>query len=231
VKSLRAGQTYYQEKHENLKDYASFYYLINRAPSIFGKLPIITSNGTAHVVPLQMYRINKDQRLFTNVGCASMGYGLPAAVGACIANHKNPVICIEGDGSIMMNLQELQTVRGYNLPVKIIVVNNSGYLSIKLSQEAFFGGKEFASGPENGVTIPSFKKISEAFEIPYLSIRNNEEIDVILKEAIAMEGPCILEVFTHPKERHEPKVGHKGLDANGRIIPGTLTDMHTFPSF
>jgi acetolactate synthase-1/2/3 large subunit len=231
VKSIRKEQKYYQDKHRDIKEYASFYYFINKASDIFGNIPIVTSNGTAHVVPLQMYNINRGQRLFTNVGCASMGYGLPAAIGACIANDRNPVICIEGDGSIMMNLQELQTVIGYNLPVKIILVNNDGYLSIKLSQEAFFGGKEFASGPNNGVTIPNFKRVSAAFQIPYLSIKNNEEIEETLTEFVNMEGPCMLEVFTHPKERHEPKVGHKGVDSNGKIIPGTLTDMHVSPNF
>lgn len=231
VKNIRSTQKYYQDKHKNLKDYASFYYLINKASKIFKNLPIITSNGTAHVVPLQMYKINKGQRLFTNVGCASMGYGLPASIGACIANEKKPVICIEGDGSIMMNLQEIQTVKGYNLPIKIIIINNEGYLSIKLSQESFFNGKEFASGPKNGVTIPNFKKIAKAFDIPYLQIKTNKKIESVLSKTIEMDGPCILEIFTHPKERHEPKVGHKGIDKNGKIIPGTLTDMHTYELF
>lgn len=229
--SLRKEQQYYHPKHEEIKDYTSFYYLINKAPSIFRNTPIITSNGSAHVITLQMYQLNKDQRLFTNVGCASMGYGLPAAVGACIANDRQNVICIEGDGSIMMNLQELETIRGYNLPVKIIIINNDGYLSIKLSQEAFFEGNEFASGPSNGVTIPSFEKIAEAFGIKYYSIASNDKIEQTLSTMLEQEGPCIVEVFTHPKERHEPKVVHKGVDNKGRIIPGTLTDMFISDSY
>ena len=154
-----------------------------------------------------------------------MGYGLPAAIGACIANNRQNVICVEGDGSIMMNLQELETIRGYNLPVKIIIINNDGYLSIKLSQEAFFEGNEFASGPSNGVTIPSFEKIAQAFGIKYYSIASNDKIEQTLSTMLEQEGPCIVEVFTHPKERHEPKVVHKGIDNKGRIIPGTLTNM------
>lgn len=231
TQSLRKTQKYYHKKHESLADYSSFYYLISKSPEIFKQTPIITSNGTAHVATLQTYQLNKDQRLFTNVGCASMGYGLPASIGACYGNNKNPVICVEGDGSLMMNLQELQTVVGYGLPIKIIVVNNDGYLSIKLSQEAFFGGKEFASGPQNGVTIPSYEKISNAFGIPYISIKNNSEIENALGKMMEMEGPCLLEVFTHPKERHEPKVTHKGVDKNGKIIPGTLTDMFISDTF
>jgi len=231
VRETRSTQQYYHPKHQQLKEYASFYYLINKAPKIFKNTPIITSNGTAHVITLQMYQLNKDQRLFTNVGCASMGYGLPAAIGACIGNNKQDVICIEGDGSIMMNLQELETIKGYKLPVKTILINNDGYLSIKLSQEAFFKGMEFASSPSTGVTIPSFKKIANAFEIPYMSIKNNDEIETVLQNMMDHKGPCIVEVFTHPKERHEPKVTHKGIDTNGKIIPGTLTDMFITDTF
>lgn len=225
VLNKRKTQTYYQKKHEFMENYVSFYYLISKAPTFFGKTPIITSNGTAHVVTLQNYNINKNQRVFTNVGCASMGYGLPSAIGACIANNKKPVICIEGDGSIMMNLQELQTIQGYNLPVKILLINNDGYLSIKLTQESFFNGNEFASSKHNGVTFPDFKKIASTFGLRYRSIHKNCQIEDGLNWMMENNDSCILEVFTHPKERHEPKVEHKGIDANGKIIPGSLIDM------
>lgn len=226
TQKYRSEQTYYHQKHKDIKEYASFYYLIDKAPKHFKNIPIVTSDGTAHVVTQQMYRLNKDQRLFTNVGCASMGYGLPAAIGASIANNKGKVICIEGDGSIMMNLQELQTVAGENIPLKIIIINNEGYLSIKLTQESFFKGQEFASGPKTGVTLPSMEKLSHAFGLNYFSIKNNSEIDSILEKSISNEDPCIIEVFTHPMERHEPKVTHKGIDPKtGKIIPGTLTNM------
>lgn len=231
ISSTRSTQTYVHTKHKELKNYASFYYLISKAPTIFNNTPIITSNGTAHVITLQTYQLNKHQRLFTNVGCASMGYGLPAAIGACLANNKQNVICIEGDGSIMMNLQELETIKGYNLPVKILLINNDGYLSIKLSQEAFFNGNEFASSPSTGVTIPNFKKIADAFGLPYFSIRDNSQIESTLNNMMATDGPCFVEVFTHPKERHEPKVTHKGVGLDGKIIPGTLTDMFISETF
>jgi acetolactate synthase-1/2/3 large subunit len=224
TKKLRSTQQCFHPKHENMTDYTSFYYLISKAPSFFQQTPIITSNGTAHVVPLQMYKLNKSQRLFTNAGCASMGFGLPAAIGAAIAN-KNDVICIEGDGSMMMNLQELQTIKTYKLPVKIILINNDGYLSIKMTQESFFNGQEFASGPTNGVTLPSYQNIANAFDIPYLSIKTNSDIDAVLSQFVSATGAVILEVFTHPKEKHEPKVVHKGVDKDGRIIPGTLDNM------
>ena len=94
-----------------------------------------------------------------------------------------------------------------------------------MTQESFFEGKEFASGPNNGVTLPDMKKISKAFNIPYYCIKSNNEIDSVMKKAMSTEDPAIIEVFTHPFERHEPKVMHKGVGSDGKIIPGELTDM------
>ena len=225
TQKIRESQEYVHRKHENLKSHTSFYNLINQAPDVFGDTPIVTSNGTAHVVTLQMYRLNKNQRLFTNVGCASMGYGLPAAIGACVGNDRKDVICIEGDGSLMMNLQELETVVSQKLPIKLMIINNDGYLSIKMTQESFFSGQEFASGPETGVTIPSYEKVAKAFGIPYLKMTKNDNIKNELKEMMSIDGPCIMEIFTHPNEKHEPKVMHKGVGEDGKIIPGSLTDM------
>ena len=231
TQQVRAKQEYSHQKHKDLEGYVSFYNLISKASDIFKDMPIVTSNGTAHVITLQMYRLNKHQRLFTNVGCASMGYGLPAAIGACIGNNKQPVICIEGDGSLMMNLQELETIVNYKLPVKIIIINNEGYLSIKMTQESFFNGEEFLSGPSSGVSLPSYKKLARAFGINYYGIRKNYEAADMLKLMVRVDGPSIIEVFTHPKEKHEPKVMHKGIDENGKIIPGSLTDMQISEGF
>jgi acetolactate synthase-1/2/3 large subunit len=130
-----------------------------------------------------------------------------------------------------MNLQELQTVKTHNLPIKIFIINNDGYISIKITQESFFNGKEYASGKESGVEIPNFQKISDAFGIRYFSIKNNNEIDDQMQEIMDYKGPCIVELFTHPREKHEPKVVAKGIDKNGKIIPGSLTDMFISDKF
>lgn len=224
IVETRSKQIYYYPKHCNLQDYMSMYYFTYVLKNYVDDQSIITSNGTAHVIPLQMLRLNKNQRLFTNVGCASMGYGLPASIGACIGRKKQ-VLCFEGDGSIMMNLQELQTAKHHNLPIVIFIINNDGYLSIKMTQESFFEGNMFASGSNNGVTLPDYEKIASAFGIKYFSIKNNQEIETKLKEIISLHQLCIVELFCHPNEKHEPKVMSKGIDANGRIIPGSLTDM------
>lgn len=231
IKNLRITQKYYYDKHINMKDYASAYYFTNRLKRIAGNRPIITSNGSAHVVTLQTYQLNKEQRMFTNVGCASMGYGLPAAIGAAFVDVTQDIICIEGDGSLQMNLQELQVLVHHQLPVKLFVINNDGYLSIKITQESFFNGKQVASGKESGISFPNLRKLAKAYGIPYVSIKSNKEYDRKLIKVFNTSGPVICELFTHPYEKHEPKVVHKGIDSEGRIIPGELTDMFISDTF
>jgi acetolactate synthase-1/2/3 large subunit len=224
IKEKRKNQIYYYPKHEHMKNYMSMYYFTYVLKNMLGEQSIVTSNGTAHVCLMQTYRLNKNQRMFTNVGCASMGYGLPAAIGACIA-AKSEVICFEGDGSIMMNLQELQTAKHHDLPMIIFIINNEGYLSIKITQETFFGGKYFASGSDNGVTLPNFEKVADAFDIKYFSISNNHEIEEKMSEVLSYKKLCIVELFCHPREKHEPKVMSRGIGKDGKIIPGSLNDM------
>jgi acetolactate synthase-1/2/3 large subunit len=225
VKQLRSEQVYFYPKHQNIENYASAYYFFHKLKDYTQNLPIITSNGSAHVCTLQTFNLKKDQRLFTNVGCASMGYGLPAAIGASFVNKEQDIICIEGDGSLQMNIQEFQTIKHYDLPIKLFVINNDGYLSIKITQESFFNGKEIASGKESGVSFPNLEKICLAYDLPYISINHNNEYDDVLTKVFKTKGPVVCELFTYPYEKHEPKVIAKGIDENGKIIPGELTDM------
>jgi acetolactate synthase-1/2/3 large subunit len=231
-KQLRKDDKFVFDKHYNLKDKTSMYVFIEKlSKNIPTNIPIVTSDGAAHVITQQSIRLKESQRLFTNTGCASMGYGLPAAIGACFANDKNTIVCLEGDGSIMMNLQELQTIKHYNLPIKLFVINNNGYYSIKQTQKLFFKGREYASGPDNGVTIPCFKKIAHAFNINYLSITNNSDIDDKIQQILSTDGPILCEIFAYENEAFEPKVVSKGIDQNGQIIPGELTDMFLSEQF
>lgn len=210
------------EKHKTKKDFVSHYYFIEQLEKyIPNNYHIVTSDGSANVVTMQVLNLQNNQRLITNTGCAPMGYGLPAAVGA--STHHN-IVCIEGDGSLHLNVHELQTMKHYNLPIKLILLNNQGYLSIKITQDNFFNGKYVASEGSSGVTFPEFKKIFDAYDIKYLSIKNHDEIDSQLTELFSITGPCVCEVFTDPKEYHEPKVIAK-LDENGKFIPGKLEDI------
>lgn len=210
------------DRHRNKTEYTSHYAFIEELSKV---LPadhhIITSDGSANVVTMQVLNLTGNQRLITNTGCAPMGYGLPAAIGASI-NHK--IICIEGDGSLHLNIQELQTMKHYNLPIKLILLNNDGYTSIKISQKSFFNGRFVASEKNSGVSFPKFKKVFDAYDLNYLSIKNNQSIQPTLQEFLNIDGPAVLEVFTDPNEYHEPKVIAK-LDENGNFVPGELKDI------
>lgn len=222
--SMFANQRIVQDKHMQNVNYVSNYVLIDRLSEISDGIPIVTSDGSANVVTMQAMRLKGEQRMFTNTGCASMGYGLPAAIGACFANNKNPVICLEGDGSLQMNIQELQTVVHHNLPIKLIVLNNEGYLSIKMTQESYLGGRMVASGPSSGVSFPSLEKISYAYGLKYFRISNNKDIDEVLSDVMDCSVPLLCEVMSDPDEIHEPKV--VGMpQPDGTILPGKLDDM------
>jgi acetolactate synthase-1/2/3 large subunit len=213
------------KKHIQNKKYVSNYVLIDRLSDLNdGSMPIITSDGSANVVTMQAMRLKGTQRMFTNTGCASMGYGLPAAIGACFANNKKPVICIEGDGSLQMNIQELQTIVHHQLPIKLIVLNNNGYLSIKMTQKSYLDGRITATNPDSGVSFPNLEKIANAYGLKYFKISTNKDIDTILNKMLEYDGPLMCEAMSDPDEFHEPKVVGRP-QPDGSIIPGRLDDM------
>lgn len=188
---------------------------------------MVAGNGTACVALFQAGIVKKNQRVFWNSGNASMGYDLPAAIGACFANNKKDVICIAGDGSIMMNLQELQTVKHYNLPIKIFVLNNAGYSSIRQTQRNFFGEKLVACSPDSGVSVPNFAKIAAAFELPSLKIENSDNLEEKIKEALNTKGPLICEIMLDHDYIFQPKLSSEKLP-DGRMISKPLEDMYPF---
>jgi acetolactate synthase-1/2/3 large subunit len=226
VKQYRSKEKLVLSKHIELQDYVSTYVFANKLEKYLkSDSTIVTSDGTAHVVPLKTMTLKNNQRLFSNEGTAPMGYGLPAAIGAHYGTKKS-IICIEGDGSIMMNLHELQTVKHNKIPIKLFIINNGGYLSIKLTQNSFFKGHLVASENSSGVSIPSFKELANVFGFNYISIINNDKIDQALCDTFKNDQPTIIDVFTDPNEQHEPKVVAKGINKDGKIIPGELTNMN-----
>ena len=215
------------DRHRSNKDYVSHYAFIETLSKVKPKnMHIVTSDGSANVVTMQVMDLEGEQRLITNTGCAPMGYGLPAALGAS-THHE--VICIEGDGSLHLNVHELQTMKHYNLPIKLILLNNDGYTSIKISQKTFFNGKFVASEKNSGVSFPNFEKLIKAYDLPYLSIKANDKAEDILNEFFSLDGPAVCEVFTDPNEYHEPKVV-ASLDKNGKFIPGELKNIQWLES-
>lgn len=194
---------------------------------------VVASNGTACVCAFQVIEMKSGQRMFSNAGASSMGYGLPAAIGAAFSRSNDErVICLEGDGSIQMNLQELQTVLHYNLNVKIFWLNNDGYHSIRQTQNGIFKAKErgyCGVNKDSGISFPSAKKIAAAYGIKYVCIANHKELDDGIDATINGRGPVICEVLLNPAQNFEPKLSSK-VEEDGRITSPSLEDMYPFLS-
>ena len=187
------------------------------------------SNGACCVAGHQGWNIKNGTRFIINSAVASMGYGLPAAIGLCVSAKNKETICLEGDGSIMMNLQELQTIITNNLPIKIFLINNEGYHSIRQTQNNLFKDRcKVGIGPESGdLSFPEYKKIAEAFGFPYYSIKNNRELSSVTEKVLSHDGFVFCEVFTDTKQVWEPKNGAKKLP-DGKIVSPPLEDMAPF---
>ncbi|MBN1532970.1 MAG: thiamine pyrophosphate-binding protein [Spirochaetes bacterium] len=190
---------------------------------------LVAGNGTACVAEFQAGSVKEGQRIFWNSGCASMGYDLPAAIGACVANMKKTVVCLAGDGSLQMNIQELQTVHHYNLPIKLFYLNNGGYVSIKQTQDTYFEGRRVACDPASGVSFPNIIKIAAAYGI------RSEVIDGVanMKEKIygILSSPeaVICDVRLDSEYVFMPKLASERLP-DGRLISKPLEDMSPFLS-
>jgi len=189
---------------------------------------IVTGNGSACVVSFQVANLKKEQRLWTNSGCATMGYDLPAAIGAHKASGKS-IVCLAGDGSIMMNLQELQTIIGERLPIKIFLLNNNGYVSIFQTHRNFFNGVEVGGGPKSGVTFPNFERLSAGFGFTYLKCENHKSLEKNISKTLKTQGPIICEIMIDENQIFAPKLGAK-QHADGRITSPPLEDLFPFLS-
>ena len=190
---------------------------------------VVTGNGTAYTCTYQAMQVKKGVRVFANQGCAAMGYGLPAAIGAVVSNEQGRTICVTGDGSIQMNLQELQTLVSYRLPLKLFVLENESYLAIKTTQKAFFKGKFTGSNPASGVICPDLSEIAAAYGIPYLSIsENGQALSDAIAKTLATEGPVICEVHMHPEQTLFPKSASFMDKETGRMTSAPLEKMAPF---
>ena len=184
---------------------------------------VVTGNATACIVPFQVGELKQGTRLFSNSGSASMGYDLPAAIGSSVAAPDRPVICLAGDGSLMMNIQELSTLAGLGLNVGVVVLNNGGYLSIKQTQKNFFG-RESGSSPSSGVYFPSFSKVAEAFGLKVSHASLNSSWEDQLKDFIADTGPRVLVADLDQSQEFEPRL--KSKQVGNQIQTPELDDMY-----
>ena len=185
---------------------------------------VVTDMGTALLCGHQVLRIKEGQRLMTSTGLGEMGYGLPAAIGVSVANDRGEVMCLNCDGGMMLNLQELQTIVHHKLPIKLFIFNNDGYLMIKHTQKALFKVDYVGTDKASGVSCPDFSKIATAFGIPAFQIRTWDECDSTLAAVQAATGPVICEVFMHPEQPFTPKLSLV-VKEDGTLVSPPLEDL------
>lgn len=190
---------------------------------------IVMADATAAVVTVQVAKLKQGQRLYSNSGAASMGYDLPATIGAWHAMPADAerIICLAGDGSIMQNLQELQTIVGQRIPAKIFLYNNSGYHSIRQSQQAYFDGYSVGCGPDSGITFPDFGKIAGAFGFAYTRTSDHGDMARAITETLAAPGPAICEIMVDKEQNFAPKVSSRRLE-DGTMVTAPMEDMAPF---
>ncbi|MBL4818730.1 MAG: thiamine pyrophosphate-binding protein [Deltaproteobacteria bacterium] len=188
---------------------------------------IVTDMGFAFQNTHQAFRVKKGQRMFTNCGLASMGWGLPAAVGACFGSGKKRTICLAGEGGLMMTIQEMATIMHHRLPVKLFVFNNGGYLTIKQTQEFGFGGRLMGINAETGLSFPDFMKIAEAYQFKALRLDSHESLRQRLEEVVNFEGPVFCEIMMDHNQLQAPRaVNRKNSDGTMKQTP--LEDSYPF---
>jgi len=218
---------YSQEEEKEVNIYAFIKELSSRLPE--NRITVV-GNGSACVVGGHAYVIKPGQRFITNSAVASMGYDLPAAIGVAKADPGEDIVLVTGDGSIQMNLQELQTIIHHRLPIKIFVINNGGYHSIRQTQKNYFGEPLVGIGDDSGdLSFPDMKKLSGAYGYPYVCARHNGEIDQALCDTLSLNGPAICEVFVSRDQNFEPKSAAKRLP-DGTMVSPPLEDLSPFLS-
>lgn len=192
---------------------------------------VVSGNASACILPFQVGSLKKDQRLFSNSGSASMGHDLPATLGAAVAASEagdcRRVICFAGDGSLQMNIQELQTLKTTGLNVIVVVLNNRGYLSIWQTHENFFG-RVIGATPESGVDFPDFAAVAKAYGLPGETVASDADLNK-LDQLLQGDGPLVINLHVDPKQEFVPRIKSR-VDENGKFVTPELDDMHPFLS-
>jgi acetolactate synthase-1/2/3 large subunit len=185
---------------------------------------VVADAGAAHTCTQQVIHLKPGMKFIATTGLGEMGYGLPGAIGASFAQPGRRVVLITGDGSMMMNLQELQTIVHHQLPIKIFLYDNDGYLTIRNTQNALFKGRQAGSGAKTGVTCPDFLKVAAAFGIPTCIINDFDEAPAGIEKTLSGEGPCICVVYTDPQQIFVPKLSIS-TSADGALVSPPLEDL------
>jgi len=213
-------------EHADSEGFINSYRFMERLNRVFKENQIVvTDMGTALLCGHQVLKFGPTQRLMTSTGLGEMGYGLPAAIGVSFATDRGEVMCLNCDGGMMMNLQELQTIVHHQLPIKLFIFNNDGYLMIKHTQNALFNKAGYVgTNKSSGLSCPDFTKLAAAFDIPAFQIRSWEDCDGVLERVQAINGPVICEVFMHPEQLFVPKLSVASTP-QGALVSPPLEDL------
>ena len=226
-KNYRKNYPTIEPFRQNVKEWVDSYNFFNVLSNHKRDLVYVFGNGTACVSSYQSLRLYENQKVVVNSGCASMGYDLPAAIGACFANGKKDTICVTGEGSLQMNIQELQTIIHNKLPIKIFVLNNAGYISIRNTQNNFFKGHKVGSDKDSGVSFPNIVKLAEVYGFEACRIENQLNLKGELEEILSKPGAVVCEIMLSPTEKMEPKLSSK-IKPDGKMVSKPLEDMFPF---
>lgn len=228
IKTWKQTYPLIQPEHQKTDGALSLYRFTDVLSDLLQEGDIIATGSAGFSVELFLLalKLKKGQRCFHNRGTGSMGFGLPAAIGACLAGKRQRTICVEGDGGLQMNAQELATLGSLKLPVHCFVINNAGYASIRASQQNYFK-RQFGADAHSGLVLPDLKKLADAYGVPYQRVENGADLTAQLARALATDGPLLCEVMVMPEEPRIPRVASKAL-ADGKMVSSPLEDLFPF---
>lgn len=225
-KEIRERYPVVTDTHKHIKSFVSAYYFIGELCRLLDKEDIIVpeSSGGAGEITYQAFQLKYGQKMKNAAGLGSMGFGLPYAIGSCIANGGKRTVLINGDGAFQLNIQELETLHRLGLPVKIFVWANQGYASIRSMQRNNFGGNYVASDAASGLTMPDISRVAEAYGFLVYKIRDNQELDRMLPKIMADNRPMLCELMVLPEETITPRV-KATIGEDGKMVSGALEEM------
>ncbi|HAH30714.1 MAG TPA: thiamine pyrophosphate-binding protein [Elusimicrobia bacterium] len=192
-----------------------------------GDILVPGSSGSCAEITMQAFRVTSGQRILNTPGLGSMGFGLPASIGACIAGGGKRTVSVIGDGGLQHNIQELETIHRLKLPVKIFVLSNNGYSSIRLMQARHFNGNYVCCGPSSGLTVPDTVKVASAYGLKTYRIHNSRRLAADVKKVLEMQGPVICEVMVDPDLETAPRLS-SAVRQDGSIVSKPLEDLWPF---
>lgn len=216
-------------EYEMQEKYVNIFHFISVLSDELSENEIIlpTASGSGFTSSHQALKIKHGQRCFTSNGFAEMGFDVPGAIGACIGSDKKRVITVTGDGGVQMNIQEFQTIVHHQLPIKLFILNNRGYLTIRHTENALFDGQEAGTGPETGVSLPDILRLGDVYGFKTFRLPNHKHMRKTIRQILDTQGPVICEVIMDPLQALVPKTSFKQLP-DGRLVSPPLEDLYPF---